>query len=202
MTGTTEADRRITGVGTASDSADAVNAVSIQNNRLTYALASATGKTYAVSLKVAPQQYMAGMMVSFKTPGASVGFDSLNINNLGARVIYKNVTDPLLANDIVANQVVSVMYDGSAFQVISQLRSSSSFSGVLSGEVTGTQSATIIANNAVTAGKIADNAVTTNKVADNAITDAKLAGGISYGKLSLSNSIIGSDMTDGSIRHQ
>ncbi len=189
MTGTTEADRRITGVGAATDSSDAVNAVSIQNNRLTYAVAVANGNTYTVFLKVAPLQYMAGMIVSFKTSGANIGSDSLNINNLGAKAILKNVTDALLPNDIAANQVVSAIYDGSAFQIISQLRSSNSFSGALAGEVTGTQSATMIANNAVT----------TIKVADNAITDAKLANGISYGKLNLNNSIIGSDLTDASI---
>ncbi|HVG17376.1 MAG TPA: hypothetical protein VM935_20550, partial [Chitinophagaceae bacterium] len=173
MTGTTEADRRIVGVGTAVDSTDAVNAASVQNNRLTYAMAQSTGNLYRVALLVAPTQYMPGMIVTFKTTAANAGSDSLNVNGLGAKVILKNVSDVLLANDIAANQMVSVIYDGSAFQVISQLRSAASFSGTLAGDVTGTQAATVISNGAVTNGKIAANS----------ITDDKVAPGISYNKL-------------------
>lgn len=173
MTGTTESDRRITGVGTAVDSTDAVNATSIQTNRLTYALAQSTGNLYRVLLNVAPTQYMPGMIVSFKTSAGSMGSDSLNINGLGNKVILKNVSDVLLPNDISANQMVSVIYDGSAFQIISQLRSASSFSGLLAGDVSGTQGATVINNGAVT----------NSKIAGNSVTDDKVAPGISYSKL-------------------
>lgn len=173
MTGTSNNDRRITGVGTAADSADAVNAATLLNNRLAFAPSTASGGAYAVQLRVAPESYSAGMILSFKAAGANTGAITLNVNGLGAKPVFKNVSEALEAGDIQPNQVVSVIYDGVAFQVISQLRMASGFRGALSGDVVGTQENTLISNSAVT----------TAKVADGAITNEKVAAGISYHKL-------------------
>lgn len=48
------------------------------------------------------------------------------------------------------------------------------FSGALAGDVTGTQSATALANNAVTTAKLADGSVTNPKLANGSVTDAKI----------------------------
>ena len=48
------------------------------------------------------------------------------------------------------------------------------FSGSLAGDVTGTQSATLIASNAVTTTKIADSSVTTLKLAESAVVCGRL----------------------------
>lgn len=50
-----------------------------------------------------------------------------------------------------------------------------SFTGTLTGDVSGTQAATLINTNAVTTTKIADNAITTAKITDAAVTGTKLA---------------------------
>jgi hypothetical protein len=63
--------------------------------------------------------------------------------------------------------------------------SAASFTGSLAGEVTGTQSATVIAADAVTAGKIANDAVTTAKILDANVTNAKLATGIDAAKITV-----------------
>ena len=49
------------------------------------------------------------------------------------------------------------------------------FSGALTGDVTGTQSATAISNNAVTTPKLADASVTNAKLADGSVSNAKIA---------------------------
>ena len=173
MTGTNNNDRRITGVGTAADSADAVNAATLLNGRLTFANSTASGNAYAVQLRVAPESYTTGMILSFKATWANTGAITLNVNGLGARPVFKNVNEVLESGDLVPNQIVSVIYDGTAFQVISQLRTTAGFKGALSGDVVGTQENTLISNSAVT----------TQKIADAAITNDKVAPGLSYGKL-------------------
>ena len=173
MTGTNDNDRRITGVGTAADSADAVSAATLLNGRLTYANSTASGNDYAVQLRVAPQAYSAGMILSFKATWTNTGPITLNVNGLGAKTVFKNVNEAVVAGDIVPNQIVSVIYDGTAFQIISQLKPTGGFTGSLGGDVTGTQNATVISGGAVS----------TSKIADGAVTDAKLAPGIAYSKL-------------------
>ncbi len=76
---------------------DAVHAGSVQNNRLTFASSSFNANTYAVALRIPPAEYVAGMMVSFKAAAANNGTVSLNVNNLGAKTIFKNCRMKLLA---------------------------------------------------------------------------------------------------------
>lgn len=66
---------------------------------------------------------------------------------------------------------------------------SSSTKGIvqLAGDLSGTATAPIIANNAINTVKIIDGAITTAKVMDAAITDSKLATGISASKVGLGN---------------
>ena len=221
MTGSNENDRRITGLSTPTDSLDAVNAGSVQNNRLTFASSSFNANTFAVALRIPPAEYVAGMMVSFKAAAANIGTVSLNVNNLGAKTIFKNVNEALTANDIQANQIVSVIYDGTAFQVISQLKASAGFSGSFAGDVTGVQNATVIADAAITTPKMSDAAVTNSKLSDDAVSSSKIVNGavtsvkiadgaigdnhisdfasISYSKLNLANSIVSGDLADGSV---
>ena len=81
----------------------------------------------------------------------------------------------------------------------------------LAGDLTGTAASPAIAASAVTTSKIAASAITTAKIADDAVTSAKIKDGeivnadvsstaaIAYSKLSLSNSIVTSDIADGAI---
>jgi uncharacterized protein YjbI with pentapeptide repeats len=175
MTGTAAGDRRITGLSNSADSTDAVNTVTIQKSRLTYKDATNTGNAYVVVLPVAPAGYTAGQVVTFKSATANTGGITLAVNGLPTKTVFKNVNVQLEANDIKAGQIVSVMYDGTNFQVISQLSQVSGFTGVLAGDVTGPQGSTIIANSAITTAKIADGSVTTPKLADGAVTTIKIA---------------------------
>jgi hypothetical protein len=61
------------------------------------------------------------MIVHFLSAGANNASASLNVNGLGNRTIKKNFDTNLAANDIKNGQMVSVIYDGSSFQMLSQL---------------------------------------------------------------------------------
>jgi len=83
-----------------------------------YAADGGTTDDYAVTLTPGPTAYYEGMRVRFKANKENTGTASLNVNNLGARTILKNVADILSDNDIKYNQVVEVVYDGYFFQLI------------------------------------------------------------------------------------
>lgn len=84
-----------------------------------YAASSAGSDTYAITLSPAPTAYAAGNVYRFKADVANTGACTLNVNSLGAVTIKKNVSDDLSTGDIAANQLVSVIYDGTNFQLLS-----------------------------------------------------------------------------------
>lgn len=61
--------------------------------------------------------YSAGQEFLFLSAGANTGPVTLNINGLGAVAVTKFGAAPLTTGDIAANQIVSVVYDGTSFQV-------------------------------------------------------------------------------------
>lgn len=187
LVGSTAADRHITGLAAASSSTDAVDVASLQNSALSYASATNAGSAYSVSLAVAPVAYSAGLMLTFKASAANSGATTLNVNGLGPKNVFKYATQALAANDIASGQTVTVMYDGSAFQVLSELNPASGFTGSLSGDVTGTQTATTIAPNAVNSGKIANGTIVD--------ADINTAAAIAPSKLSTAGAISGQVVT-------
>jgi hypothetical protein len=118
LTGT-GGDARVSGIQTISDAGDAVNASSVQQGTLLFATATFSSDDYSVTLTPAPS-YSAGLTVHFLAPSPNTGAATLNVNGLGAVPVLKNFNAALSANDIKAGQVVSVIYDGSNFQMISQ----------------------------------------------------------------------------------
>src|SRR5581483_10701671 len=84
-----------------------------------YAADSVSTDAYAVTLTPAPTAYVTGMVVRFKAGTANTGAATLNVNSLGAKTIVKNYNSTLADNDILANQIGEVIYDGTNFQMIS-----------------------------------------------------------------------------------
>lgn len=75
--------------------------------------------SYAITCSPAPTAYTTGMRFSFKAGTANTGAATLNVNSLGAKTIKKNVSSDLATGDILANQIVEVMYDGTNMQMLS-----------------------------------------------------------------------------------
>lgn len=76
--------------------------------------------------------YATGMIVNFKAATANTGAATVNFNSIGAGAIKKvagGVTTALDDNDIRAGQWVTVVYDGTNFQMISALGNAGSSSG-------------------------------------------------------------------------
>lgn len=110
---------RVSGIVEVNEAGDAVNADAIQKSSLTFAESSNTGNTYSVTLSPAPT-YTTGLAVHFKASAANDGPSFLDVNGLGPVSIRKNFNEDLAAQDIRNGQIVSVMYDGTNFQMLSQ----------------------------------------------------------------------------------
>lgn len=86
-----------------------------------YAADSVGTDAYAVTLVPAPTALVTGMVVNFKAGTANTGNATLNLNGLGAINILKNHDQTLDTNDIEVGQVVTVIYDGTVWQMQSQV---------------------------------------------------------------------------------
>lgn len=140
MTGASDAQRRITNVGDPAGINDAVNTSTLQKGSLSYALASGSGGNYLVTLSPAPTAYSIGMIVNFKSNHANTGAATLKVGTLAAVSIKTGVTSDLTSGDILNNQMVSVMYDGTNFQLLSRGAALTSLppSGPAGGDLSGT----------------------------------------------------------------
>ena len=64
--------------------------------------------------------YVAGQQFKFISSGANTTNVTLNIDGIGAKAITKQGTTALIAGDIASGQIVTVEYDGTQFQLLSQ----------------------------------------------------------------------------------
>mgnify|MGYP003645510913 CR=1 FL=1 len=74
--------------------------------------------TVTASATPAIAAYAAGQTFRFKAGGTNTGAVTLNLNSLGAKAVQKRGA-ALVAGDITANNVVTVVYDGTQFQMTS-----------------------------------------------------------------------------------
>lgn len=72
------------------------------------------------------EDYFPGMYLHFQPKFTNTGSVKINVDNLGAVLVKKNVTANLQAGDIVADQIASVIYDGTFFQLLSVANAGSS----------------------------------------------------------------------------
>ncbi|MDP6081025.1 MAG: hypothetical protein QF435_13210 [Arenicellales bacterium] len=105
--------------GTAKTDAATVN--QIQSNGAAFqATDSGSADTYVIALSPAITAYAAGQMVTFKAANASTGASTLNVNTLGAKTIKKLNDQDIASGDIESGSIVTVVYDGTNFQMTSQ----------------------------------------------------------------------------------
>lgn len=84
-----------------------------------YAADSVGTDAYAITPSPAITAYTTGQSFTFKAGTANTGAATLNVNALGAKTIKKNVSADLATGDILANQIVKVVYDGTNMQMVS-----------------------------------------------------------------------------------
>ncbi len=73
--------------------------------------------------------YTNGISFTFKANFANTASATINVNGLGAKSIKKHQGDNLAANDIKSGQVVTLVYDGTNFQMTSGLGNAPSGGG-------------------------------------------------------------------------
>ena len=84
-----------------------------------YAVDSVGTDTYAITVSPIITSYAAGQVFTWKAGTANTGAATLNVCGLGDKAIKKNVSDALATGDILANQIIEVVYDGTNMQLIS-----------------------------------------------------------------------------------
>jgi hypothetical protein len=114
---------KFTGLGVGSAATDSANLSQVQST-VTKLLTSVSGAD-TITAVGAPvvAAYAAGQMFYFVATGDNTGAVTLNIDSLGAKAVTRDGSVALAAGDIKSGEVVVVVYDGTRFQVVSQLNS-------------------------------------------------------------------------------
>lgn len=88
-----------------------------------YAADSSGTDAYVITLSPALASYETGQMINFTAGTSNTGAATLNVNGLGAASIKKQFNQDLATGDILAGQMVTVVYDGSNWEMQSQTAS-------------------------------------------------------------------------------
>lgn len=95
-----------------------VTQTGLQHGAEFYAADTGAADVMVVTLSPIPTSYTTGMVIKVKAGHANATTTpTINVNALGAKTITKNGTSALVANDIVTNEVITLMYDGTQFQL-------------------------------------------------------------------------------------
>lgn len=108
---------KLTGVGNGTARTDALPVGQFQDGAPVYLTGVAGTDTITASLTPAITAYAAGQTFRFVSAGANTGAVTLNVNGLGAKSITKTGAVALVAGDILSGSALSVMYDGTQFQL-------------------------------------------------------------------------------------
>lgn len=84
-----------------------------------YGVDSVGTDAYAITSHSPITAYASGQKFRFKAGTANTGACSLNVDGLGAKTIKKEVAKDLVNGDILVNQIVEVVYDGTNMQLVS-----------------------------------------------------------------------------------
>lgn len=87
---------------------------------VSYAVDSVGTDSYAITPSPAITAYAAGQSFTFQAGTANTNAATLNVNGLGAKTIKKNTSVDLETGDILANQIITVKYDGTNMQLQSR----------------------------------------------------------------------------------
>jgi|TARA_R110002020_G_scaffold137251_1_gene306144 hypothetical protein len=126
---------RLTATGDATAHTDAINAGQLQDGGLMFqATDTGSADAYVIALAPVVTAYVAGQEFNFKAGATSTGASTLNVNGLGVKNIKKMNDQNIAAGDIEADAIIKVVYDGTSFQMLSQVGTSGMTSFTLTGD--------------------------------------------------------------------
>jgi hypothetical protein len=126
-----------------------------------YAADSGTANSYAIAFSSPTTvSYTAGLTLQFLAGNTNTGASTLNVNGLGAQSIVGPTGSALTAGAIVAGTVISVVYNGTAFQLVGLTNNSSSLTSpvTISAPSSGNVALTVNGVTGTHSTKIADSA--------------------------------------------
>lgn len=82
-----------------------------------YVVDNGSANTYVITPSPAISAYVAGQQFTFKVSNTNTTASTLNVNGLGAITIKNNISVALIGGELTANSIVSVIYDGTNFQI-------------------------------------------------------------------------------------
>lgn len=82
-----------------------------------YVADTGVADAYAIAPSPAITAYAAGQVFTFKATNANTGASTVNVNSLGVKSIKKNVSAALTGGEILASAIVTIVYDGTNFQL-------------------------------------------------------------------------------------
>jgi hypothetical protein len=103
--------------------------VVLQSTSQLYGADGGSTDAYAISMSPTVTVLGIGELINFKANTANTGAATLNVDGLGAVPILKNGATALATNDILAGQIVTVIYDGTNFQMQSQVGNAAAITG-------------------------------------------------------------------------
>lgn len=103
------------------------------NHYVVYEEDSEASDDYIITITPSIIAYPIGLTINFKAATANTGAATLNVNGIGAIAIKKNVTEDLTTGDILANQIQTVVYDGTNFQLITATNSGGATKSITAG---------------------------------------------------------------------
>ncbi len=98
-------------------------ALDVQIGKWTYAVAGGTPDALTATLDPVPLAYAAGMAVRLKITTENTGPATFNANTLGEKAIVRGDGVALADGDLVAGEIVSLVYDGAEFRLLSSVKS-------------------------------------------------------------------------------
>jgi len=97
-----------------------VTPVGLLNSR-TYLVDTGAADAYVITPSPAIASYVAGQTFTFKAINANTGTSTLNVSGLGVKTIKRGDGVVMLSGNIVDNQIMTVVYDGTDFIVVSEM---------------------------------------------------------------------------------
>lgn len=97
----------------------------LQQDRISYCADTGAANAYVITPTFPILAYIEGQRFSFKAVHGNNGASTINVSGLGNKAILKADGTNVGVNDIIAGRIVSVEYDGTAFQLMSQAGSES-----------------------------------------------------------------------------
>src|SRR3990167_6642466 len=94
--------------------------VGIDSN-LKYAVDTGAADAYLIAPSPPITAYTTGQIFYMKATNANTGASTVNVNSLGIKSIVKNQNTALQANNILANQIVILQYDGTNFELLNPI---------------------------------------------------------------------------------